>query len=147
MEADPISTKLKWLVRWLSKWFLIPSVVVISLLSPDFRSHLVWICVWLRSVRRLISLCWGKILSRTEKSYETRGFRLVRIHLMAIFGSILIALTGGAASPFWFIYLWSLFAGAPCPSWSATWRVYGEVAALYCLASLVAAGGASQELM
>jgi GAF domain-containing protein len=139
MEVEPIGTRQKWLVRWLTKWFVIPLVLVITLLLPSLRTHLGWVCAWLALYTTYLVVL--EILSRTKKSYETQWFRLVRIRLMAVLGSILIALTGGTSSPFWFIYLWSLFAGASYLSWSAIWRVYGEVAALYCLASLVAARG------
>lgn len=133
------STKITWIAKWMVKWLLVPFVWGVYLLSPDLRARGIWIYTWL--VVYLVYLVVLEVLSRVWKLYETPVFRMIRIQVMAFFGSALIILTGGAESCFWFVYLWSLFAVAFYFMWVVIWAIYGEVAVLYFLSSLVAAGG------
>jgi len=121
-------------------WLLLFFVWGIYLLSSELRARGPLIYGWL-----LVHLAYQivlEMLSRAKKkSYETPGFRMARTQVMLFLGSALVLLTGGAESYFWFVYLWPLFASALYFSWPVTWRIYGEVAVLYFLSSLVAAGG------
>ena len=120
-------------------WFLWFFVCVIYLVSPDVRARGPWILGWL--LLCLAYLVVREVLSRTkEEFYETSLFRIVRIQVVVFLGSALLWMTDGAESYFWFIYLWPLVASALYFPWGVTWGIYGEVAVLYFLASLAAAG-------
>jgi GAF domain-containing protein len=124
-----------------TQWLLLFFVGGIYFLSPELRERGPWIYVWLLSyIMYLIVL---GVLSRTKrKFYETPLFQMTRIQLVALLGSALLFVSGGAESYFWFIYMWPLFALALYfSSWGITWVVYGEVAVFYLLLSLMAAGG------
>ncbi|MBI4786734.1 MAG: GAF domain-containing protein [Chloroflexi bacterium] len=138
MRPERISARTKWLIKWTSKWALAAFIVIIYLLSPSLHSQGQWIFLWL--VVYLAYLVFLEVLSRTTSLYDTSIFRMVRPQAMAVLGSFLIILTGGASSPFWFVYLWSLFATFAFSEWVTEWVVWAEIAALYLLSSIVAAG-------
>ena len=121
-------------------WFLMLFVWGVYLLSPELRARRLWIYGWLS-----VYLAYQVVLealSRAKKMfYNTPGFRMARIQIMAFLESVLLLLTGGAESYFWFVYLLPLFASALYfETWAVTWGVYGEIAALYFLVSWMATG-------
>ena len=124
MEIYSISTRAKRMVRWLGKWLLLPVVLGVYLLSPDLQAQGKGIVVWLIAYAAyLLAL---EAFSRAQYLYNTAAFRMVRIQLMAVLGSILIMLTGGANSYFWFVYFRSLFAAATHFDWETILGVCGE---------------------
>ena len=157
MTSDRINTGAKVFLKSLStaeegrEWRLIRSVVAytgwlilffvcgVCLISPEVRVRGPWILGWLSfCLAYLVAL---EVISRTRvEFYETSRFRMLRIQLVALLGSTLLWITGGAESYFWFIYLWSLIASALYFPWGVTWAIFCEVAVLYFLASLAAAG-------
>jgi GAF domain-containing protein len=117
-------------------WLLLLIVVALTLLSPDLRTDPSRICAWLLAYLGYELVL--EILSRTRKTlYETAGFRLIRIQIMMLFGSVLVFLTGGTGSLFWFVYLWPLFATALYTSWAWTWIIFVEMAVQYLVVSLL----------
>ena len=121
-------------------WLILFFVCGVCLISPEVRARGSWILGWLSFC--LAYLAALEVLSRTkEKLYETFLFRMVRIQVVMSLGSALLWMTGGAESHFWFVYLWPLFASALYFPWGVMWGICIEVAVLYFLASLVAAGG------
>jgi GAF domain-containing protein len=130
------------MVRWLGKWLLLPVVLGVYLLSPDLQAQGKGIVVWLIAYAAyLLAL---EAFSRAQYLYNTAAFRMVRIQLMAVLGSILIMLTGGANSYFWFVYFRSLFAAATHFDWATILGVCGETVVLYLLSSLMTPGGLVQ---
>ncbi len=121
-------------------WLLLLFVWVIYLLSPELRAREAWIYRWLSAylAYQIVVTTLGRIMKRF---YETPGVRMARIQVMMFLASALVLLTGGAESYFWFVYLLPLLAAALYFSWPVTWGIYGEVAVLYFLSSLVAVGG------
>ena len=117
-------------------WLLAVFVAVVYLVSGEpLVAHpevLWWLGVYVAYQAILM------VLSRYKRGlYETPLFRMVRIQLTAVFSTILVWLTGGSQSPFWYVYLWPIFAAAIYfESRWVTFAVYGEAAVLYFLASL-----------
>jgi GAF domain-containing protein len=121
-------------------WLLLLFVAVVWVLSPELKARWPWILGWLGLI--LLYLFVLEFLSRTQRAfYETVLFRLVRIEIVALLGSILVWITGGVSSQFWPVYLWPLLASTLYFAWSATWAIYAEVAVLYIFACVVQAGG------
>ena len=119
-------------------WFLLLFVGAVYVLSLELRQNEFGMLLWLSAYfLYLVSL---ELISRTKANlYETTAFRMARIQIMLFFGSVLLYLTGGAESYFWFFYLWPLFATAFYFSWIVTWVVYGEAVVFAFLTSLLRA--------
>lgn len=139
MVGDGEDWRLIDLVVTYTGWFLLLFVLVIYLLSPELRTRDRWMYGWVLAY--VIYHVVLEVLRRTRKKlYETPGFRMVRIQVVLVLVSVLLILTGGSQSYFWFIYLLPLFASALYFPWAATWIVYAEAAILYVLSAVVASG-------
>ena len=137
MERIPITTRVRWMLRWIGKWLLAPFVFLIYKLSPSIQRADNLVYIWIGAY--LIYLALLEILSRKTKSYETSWFRMTRIQAMIVFASLLVLIDQGTQSPFWFIYLWPILVCATSFSWRISWSICAEIAAFYVIACLLAA--------
>ena len=92
-------------------WIILPLILLIYSLSPELEAKGIGVFVLL-FVYLAYQLVIEHLQWRQREFYETKRARFVRIQIRLIMASVLIYLTGGAQSYFWFFYLWSLGSAA-----------------------------------